>query len=269
MKFRKPSPITWTTLVLAAVAVAAVAAWFTADALDEWAPNIATEALSIAVTIAIVERIVRHEAQGRLRPRLERISSGIGVRFHESWIRVLALDYATTHIWTFCPLPTNTLALIDHWLAGQQEEDATRLEVLDGADPALFGSAESLADSLQRYRESDRDVLEPDLIAAMDGFADSAKEAWVLYRVSRRHGLEQDDERVALRHIVLGARRFGEVLLHHDPQWREVPEHLISSATSLHDRLLTRAGLLQDGDGEETVLERHGEVTGGEAPPSR
>jgi len=80
VKFGKLSPITWTALVLAAVAGAAFAAWFTADALDEWAPNIATGALSIAVTIAIVERIVRREAQERLRPRLERILSRIGVR---------------------------------------------------------------------------------------------------------------------------------------------------------------------------------------------
>jgi hypothetical protein len=36
-----------------------------ADSLDEWAPNVGVQALSIAATILIVEHIIRREARHR------------------------------------------------------------------------------------------------------------------------------------------------------------------------------------------------------------
>jgi hypothetical protein len=56
------------------IAVGLASRWFAEGSpgtfADQWLPNLAVEALSIAATILIVDRIVQREAQERIRPRL-------------------------------------------------------------------------------------------------------------------------------------------------------------------------------------------------------
>ena len=52
------SLVTWLAVALVAIAALALVIGITTSRLDNWMPNIATEALAIGVTIAVVERIV-------------------------------------------------------------------------------------------------------------------------------------------------------------------------------------------------------------------
>jgi hypothetical protein len=91
-----------------------VAVGIGSDRFDNWAPNLATEALSIAVTIAIVERIVKREASERVRARVEYAMGLIGWDFG-LFATSVGIDYAATHLDTFEPLPQDALALFDRF----------------------------------------------------------------------------------------------------------------------------------------------------------
>lgn len=97
MQRRRLSPTTWVAVLLAMIAGLAIVIGAATAEFDNWAPNIATEALSIAVTIAVVERIVRRESERRVRPRVDRalrVLTGAYLWFS----RMVALDYASTHL---------------------------------------------------------------------------------------------------------------------------------------------------------------------------
>jgi len=76
MRPARLGPVDQAATAFATVAVAAIVGWFGAREsgwVDAWLPNVATSALSIAVTITIVDRIIRREAARKLRPRVERV----------------------------------------------------------------------------------------------------------------------------------------------------------------------------------------------------
>jgi hypothetical protein len=56
--------------VLVLLAAVAVILFLTTNALDAWLPNIATSAVTIALTVTVVERLLRREAHARLLPQL-------------------------------------------------------------------------------------------------------------------------------------------------------------------------------------------------------
>ena len=56
---------------LVVIALGCVALFVVTQALDAWLPNIATSAVAIAVTVAIVDRIVRREQNDRVGPRVK------------------------------------------------------------------------------------------------------------------------------------------------------------------------------------------------------
>jgi hypothetical protein len=61
-----------------------------------------------------------------------------------------------------------------HWLEGGENEDATRMPVGDDRLPALFGATRDFADNLRDLREDNREILDHDLIAALDDFLEAA-----------------------------------------------------------------------------------------------
>src|SRR5205823_4330465 len=182
------TPIRWLYVALAAVAAAAIVLWSVRESLGPWAgawmPNVGAGAATILITVAVVNRIIEQRERERIRPRLDRVLYGIGIDWR-MYVESLANDYAQTHLHSFEPIPNGTIALIDHWLASQESEDAERLEVQDGGDPYPLTAAESLVTSLQRVRETDREVLEPDLIAAIDDLVEAARQGRTLYNLMR------------------------------------------------------------------------------------
>jgi hypothetical protein len=79
------------------VAAAGVVLWCTTDSLRAWIPNITVGALTVALTITVVERAIRQEARNRLLPRLEGALSTIGSDFQMMLLAVVR-DYSSTHL---------------------------------------------------------------------------------------------------------------------------------------------------------------------------
>ncbi len=128
-------------------------------------------------------------------------------------------------------LPRRTdsaLAMIDLWLSQQDAEDGERPPRKARGLQALIESGRDLTLRLEHYRDRDRDILEPDLIYAIDrlnwevskgmqfiGFVDG--------------GLTADPaatEREALRSTVEGAKQFAAVFGEYAPEWMVVLERM-------------------------------------------
>ena len=99
-------------------------------------------------------------------------------------------------------------------------------------------SGQELAIDLERHRERDREVLEPDLVAAIDRFQGEVGGAIQLCDMVQA-GLTDycaDTEKVALQSVVAGAKDFAEVLAKYAPSWMEVLPLMKESAASISAR---------------------------------
>jgi hypothetical protein len=165
-------------------------------------PNVITTALGIAFGIVVLDRLARKREEQRLAPRVRRVLAGIG------------FAVAKTR-----PLSSWTVAC--------------------DASSAL---AEGLVASFQSYRETDPEVIEPDLTAKLDAFCRMAETACAVYRATRHVG-DQDDkaesERSALDLLLAPAKRFGEALSRYESGWRDMGND-VEQATSLHNLLVEK-----------------------------
>jgi hypothetical protein len=218
-------------LGLAAVAALMFGLWLARDHfagswVAEWTPNLATDALGILVTVAVVDRIVQGRERARLKPRVDRAMRDVGGDFR-MFVRTVAVDYAQTHARTFRSLPETSLGVLDHWIENLETEDTERPGVRDGTHhPVLLMNALNTAESLKRAAADERDVLEPDVVAKIGEFEESARMGYAIWG-----GLPEDAEeraRIALKEVVLAAHDLGEVLIRHDKQWLEEGEVLFA-----------------------------------------
>jgi hypothetical protein len=203
-------------LVLLAGAV--LVAWLAADAdwFDDWIANVVVGLVSVAVTITLVEWIVQQEAKRRFEPRVERALRAVGSSYR-MMVRVLALDYKATHNETFRRIDTTSLGVLGLWDTGVDTEDTDRTLNNDGL-PHVVNYALTTADQLQEIRETERDVLEPDVVAAIDAFKEDARMAVAIY-IGMEDADQRDRERHAIAEVVGGTRRLGEALIGQDRQW--------------------------------------------------
>jgi hypothetical protein len=233
------SPITWIAVALVVAAVIATVVAILSSRLDNWAPNIATEALSIALTITVVERIVRHEERKRKAPLVNRSLHHINAEFGR-FVTVVALDYATTHAASYRPIPRDALRLLRQWLDDQHTVDMPHTP-LPPDDENLRDQAREFVRQVDQYEHRDREMLEPDLRAAI-------RDLWGSLQVSLEwernipdigHDALVDAERWSYRTLIASAHAFGEVLRRYAPaNLFEVPEYAIEWAEHLrHERL--------------------------------
>jgi len=171
----------------------------------EWGPNVGTAALTILVTVLVVERIMTREkrqaADRRRRWIMGEGESGYPYGAYGAWqthVRAIASDYWYSHWKTYRQLPDRVLPLLDHWLQGQASEDVplrtantrldeinrlTRLEEAGDVAPEervmlgrptrselLLASAKGLFGAVQPLRESGADVVGHEVILAIDAF---------------------------------------------------------------------------------------------------
>jgi hypothetical protein len=165
---------TTAALLLVAVAGIAIIVFLAFDALDSWAPNVATEALSIAITVAVVERIVRREEREHDRPRVKAATEMIGTTLH-SLATQIALDYVETHVESEEVMPNRVADIVSLWRRGVDDLEPPERE------PPILGWAEQAADRLRRSRELDSEVLEPRLVVALDDAATALPLGRTLY----------------------------------------------------------------------------------------
>jgi hypothetical protein len=233
---RRRLPLTfWAALALVGVAVIASVLWWRWEFFDQLAPNVITEALGLAVTVTAVEWIVRRQSQERLLPRTQDVLHWMGLDFRLFTMSVVH-DYAVTHVGAIKPIPRDALELIDLCLEDYKNEDEPR-DVLDGQWlPSLFLSALEFDRELQRARERDLDVLEPDLIAAIDKFRWHVGQAVQhLGFVREGHLAPEMAEPVAYSTLMRGTRIFAEVFKRYAPKWFVILDLPIAAAMEMRD----------------------------------
>jgi hypothetical protein len=152
-------------VVLVAVAVAIWAIWEWTSFLDAWAPNIATAALTVALTITLVEEILRRDAQRRLEPRLFLARFWIGTAISQ-FISCVALDYAETRLTNSHPVPNGGIKLLDQWIDDASDSDPAPL--LGDKYPFVFEAGTRLAAALKRHAQPEREHLPSGLVVAID-----------------------------------------------------------------------------------------------------
>jgi hypothetical protein len=186
----------------------------------DWAPNVATEAIAILVTVAVVDRIVRGRERARLRPRVDRAMREVGLSFQ--WVvRMVAMDYAQTHRDSFEAVPADSLGVLDHWTENADREDTGRRGLEDrDAIPIVVNVALDTAGSLKRSRDNDRDVFEPDVVAQIDDFEDGARTAFAIH-LGMNDVEVNERARVAIAEVISTTRKLGETIIRHDPRWLE------------------------------------------------
>lgn len=244
MRLPSLSPTSWLALALTALGLIFVAVAIAWDWLDAWAPNLATEAFAIALTIAVVERIVRREDRRRLQPRVESAMHALRQEFRR-FVDGVTVDYAGTHLHSFRPLPRDALEFLDQWLADKDKQDACHAPRRGDPEqlPLVLHQGIELGKALVHYRELDREVMEPELVRAIDDYIWlGSQHGLLMYRIAGRGAERAQGYALGDTTIVRGARAFGEVLARHDPLGPLELEDLTRSAMKEHSEHLRKRG---------------------------
>lgn len=150
------------------------------DFLVEWAPNLAVEALSILVTIAVVQRLLdrqeKSQAARRRRVVHDRLSGAL-----ESIGEAMVYEHADTHVEQFEPINSRDVREIArHWGEGLTSADRPVSFMADELTDAVGLAAETI----HEHRTRDADILGHDLIAAMDVWERSFEITTMALRIS-------------------------------------------------------------------------------------
>jgi hypothetical protein len=233
-------------LLFGAVAAWAVLMYELTNVAHDWMPHIAATAATVALTVTLVEWILRKEAEERLRPRRSAMFADLSQCLYEL-LRVAAWDYALTHVSSFKEIPPKPLEFLDLWLAEQENEDAER------EFPYLLDASKNFVTALQTVRSKNLDILPPAITRAIDDITEdnaAAQVLWIAERPRKRAPFESEEDAErhyrerranALRGMVEEARLLATVLLKEHPDapiFRGVPE----SALGLHQATASSLG---------------------------
>lgn len=204
--------------------------------LTAWMPNVVVGALTVALTITVIDRAFRREAQRRLKPRVDDALWRIGSNFR-SLVFGVAIDYAATHVDNFKPIPADASAMMAHWLANADDANSASLGAA-GEEPLLIQEAESFVEPLEIIRERDREVLEPDLVRAMDEDTAAVRQSRMLIRMPYAPPANQPtNEQVAVRSVVVAAGQFIDVFGRYAPGSTEIRPQLRHAARAHNEQV--------------------------------
>jgi hypothetical protein len=209
---------------LCGLALIALLLFVFTDSVDAWMPNVATSALTLAGTITVVERLLRREEQRRLEPRLQGSLNRLGLLF-TNFTPQLYNDYLRAH-------PDDPIAdrmdLLDRWLEdeevlGRSVGGDLRVEQRRRRSIVKFGVG--FATEAKKIVDADREVLPPELVAAVDELDVSVRRAAGLDELMRKfEGGSTDAGPLAARLVVSAVRTFATPLRRFgDANWFRMP----------------------------------------------
>jgi hypothetical protein len=219
-------------LVLVAVGGVAVVLYVWTSRLDPWLPNVATSAWSIAVTIAVVERIVRTESRDRIVQALGRIRPGF-----YTLAEMAMNDYSDMHKASYERPPAAFRELLAHFRSG--------LDTIDVGwrnDPAVLVASKALSRYLDEQLQRHESVLDHSFIAEAHDFIRSERMSRNMYRAANEKRIYYDEDswrRSALAGIVDATLRLYEVFE------RYARRYLPDAAVSLRDDEIEYVELLR------------------------
>jgi hypothetical protein len=146
------------------MAAAALFVWvhWDIDRLDAWMPNIVIGLIAVAVTVTLVEGIVRREEQERVGPRVQGVLAQLGPPFRWFTTQVL-MDYGMTHFGY--EIGGDATDILRAWNQDNHTDDlsavrnTTRLALQEGLEFVQLAT---------RLCANDRDALPQDLVVAID-----------------------------------------------------------------------------------------------------
>jgi hypothetical protein len=217
--------------LLSALALVAVLIYATTNALDAWMPNVATGATSIAITITVVDRLIKRADDARVASRRLQAYRHL-LEALVSLTMSVSSDYLATHLHSDIEMSGDPAELLKRWR--EDDVDTPRRPPPPGARPFVLDAALEFATALRRIAAADHDVLPHDLLATMNEIDE---------RVARNELMDQRLEQAAssgqliahyenpdggrydwqVRSILEAAERFAAVfrgLLPHD--WAEI-----------------------------------------------
>jgi hypothetical protein len=205
-RLRRPTGVEWSAIVFLGLAAICVVIWQFTDVADQWMPNAATDATSIAVTITIIEGILRRDARRRLEPRVQRAYEYIAGEL-EFFAYSVAREYAHTHDESYTRPPSSQLRILaQHWLA-----EAEAAELRPTEDDSLVQAGDRLRLGLDRLQGDYSEILEPRFVIAMDDASRQLRSAIGLHAVMDAL-VDNNQYPSAARAIVAAAARFATVL---------------------------------------------------------
>ncbi len=198
-------------LAMVVVAVAAVIVGLL-GALQAWMPSVAVGALTVAITVTVVERAFRNEDRARDKPILDVISTRVDLQL-SGFIYALLADYSETHLDTFNAIPATLEQLCKNWLDGI--EDTPRPARPAGAFLPLIGDARALSDHLSAARAQYAFVIDksPALVDAIERLGEWVANAsgWVEREKAGFGTFPVEFQVVMLRRIVEAVLNFAHV----------------------------------------------------------
>jgi hypothetical protein len=158
------------------LAVSMAIAWIYVPSLDSWAPNIAISAATIAVTITIIDRILRRAKTRGLLPRVGLTMFRLKQELGEAATSVL-IDYRATHR-PRRPIPPTWVELLALWLdsnarglrVGAYGDRLDGRRTVDDAFEPFVWRLTGAAANCRALLAPDREVLDPVLIWAGDNW---------------------------------------------------------------------------------------------------
>lgn len=146
-----------------AVAVAVVCGIvYAVGRAHDWMPSLVVGALTVAVTVTVIEGAIKREEQNRTKPLRSDVLLRIGESFNGLLVSI-ALDYAEYPGDVFEPMPSEPLEVIALWLSARKAKNLP-----DDWVPSLIQRGKEFADRLERHRRRDREVIPLDLITTSD-----------------------------------------------------------------------------------------------------
>ena len=142
-------PTTLLAMFLGAVGVIALVLSIWLGSAGGWIPNVATSAWTMALTVAVVDRLVQRE---RLQSRSDYASDRLH-EFIQSVAEQIATDYTQTHLSGAAEPTALRLADIpDQWLRGRETRDAPDHLVDASVTVEDLGSTEQLPEERWLFR---------------------------------------------------------------------------------------------------------------------
>lgn len=224
-----PRPTDRVALGFIAAAIGFAVIHGTTNWISAWTPNLGASCLEIAATIAIVDRIIRREADRRIQPRRQRAQDEIGHGFL-SLITAIGADYLETHDANE-RIPRDARAVIAQWRGGQAAE--VRPRALPGGIPRLVRAAVLSAPLVESTVRYDRELIDGALVVAVDDLAASFRNIEYLWELVREHNPEREASEHAARMVVDAVEAFLDVYAETEDarvQLEPIDEHALAGA---------------------------------------
>lgn len=238
-RIRRIDGVRWIAIACTAAATVAIFVYFATDRFDAWAPNIATEAVSIAITVGLVTWIIGRERQRRAETMLAWAYRALSRAFVQMGIAA-AQDYSETHSdSTYIDPPEDLSDFLLHWRL-----EVTRADVMpDTALDDLRAATSGFAQAIEQIRTAHASVLSYEHVRSTDVLA-GLQEVIDELRHIQIYAMPEEEPKAQHRTTVVEAsfnlRGYLDILREHTGVIPRLPKGLHKEIRSNPDRRFIR-----------------------------